>query len=121
MKTLVVDDDQALQEVLRDVLEAEGYVVVAADDGEQALRQWDEARPDIVLLDIRMPGMDGIEATRQIRALPGDESRIPIIAVTAHTDGENREACHAAGMNAFIGKPVRPTELLKVIASLMPA
>ena len=67
MKTLVVDDDAALQEVLRDVLEAEGYTVVTADDGEQALRQWDEARPDLVLLDIRMPGMDGYEVCQRVR------------------------------------------------------
>jgi CheY-like chemotaxis protein len=72
-------------------------------------------------MDVMMPRMDGIEATRQIRALPGDEARTPIIAVTAHTDGENRKACHAAGMNAFLGKPVRPTELLSAIASLLAA
>ena len=84
VKALVVDDDPALQEVLRDVLEAEGYCVVMADDGEQALRQWDEARPDIVLLDIIMPGMDGYEVCRRLRQWDPRRTT-PIIMLTARS------------------------------------
>ena len=97
MHILVVDDDQAVRDSLKRSLQYSGYEVASANDGIEALAHLSSHKVDAVIMDVMMPRMDGIEATRQIRALPGDESRTPIIAVTAHTDGENREACHAAG------------------------
>ncbi len=110
MKTLVVDDDQALQEVLRDVLEAEGYTVVTADDGEQALRQWDEARPDLVLLDIRMPGMDGYEVCRRLRQWDPRRTT-PIIMLTALSAEADELRGLEVGADDYMTKPFNTREL----------
>jgi CheY-like chemotaxis protein len=121
MRILIAEDNPINQKLVDLICRKAGYQTRIVPDGSTAVDAIREGGIGLVLMDVMMPLMDGIEATRQIRALPGEECRTPIIAVTAHTDGENREACHAAGMNAFLGKPVRPTELLRAIASLLPA
>jgi CheY-like chemotaxis protein len=121
MLILIAEDNPINQKLVDLICRKAGYRTRIVPDGSTAVEAIRGGGIGLVLMDVMMPHMDGIEATRQIRALPGAVSQTPIIAVTAHTDGENREACHVAGMNAFIGKPVRPAELLRAIASLLPA
>ena len=104
-RILVVDDNQANVEILRARLQANGYDVITAEDGEEALTATREQLPDLILLDIMMPKVDGIEVCRQLRA---DESLpyIPIIMVTAKSDSKDVVAALDAGGDEYLTKPV---------------
>jgi CheY-like chemotaxis protein len=89
-------------------------------DGIQAVAQVqqgdaDDSLPDLILMDCRMPGMDGFEATEKIRALSGAAARIPIVGFTAHGDGETRARCLKIGMNDLVTKPARIADLVRVL------
>ena len=115
-KILVVDDDKNICELLRLYLVKEGYSVTMAHDGEAAQTDFDKLHPDLVLLDVMMPVMDGLSATRVIRVLDREDAKtIPIIAMTAQTTADIRETCRKAGMDDYIAKPIREEELAKVI------
>ena len=104
---LVCDDEKDIVSALEIYLKGEGYDVVTAYNGEEALKQLKEKEIHLVLLDYMMPVMDGLEATRQIRILNRkDTKEIPIIAMTANAFEEDRKACLDAGMNEHIGKPI---------------
>jgi CheY-like chemotaxis protein len=105
------------QKVALAILRKLGYSADVATDGEKALDMLAESDYDVVLMDVQMPGMDGLEATRAIRS---DDSGvfnrdIPIIAMTAHGRREDRNQCIQAGMNDYIPKPIRPDPLEKAI------
>jgi CheY-like chemotaxis protein/anti-sigma regulatory factor (Ser/Thr protein kinase) len=106
-RVLLADDDPVNQEVTTELLRRAGLNVEVADDGAQAIERVREGRYDLVLMDMQMPRVDGIEATRAIRAQPGFE-RLPILAMTANAFDEDRERCLAAGMNDHVSKPVDP-------------
>jgi PAS domain S-box-containing protein len=106
-RVLVVEDDLMNQEVAGCLLEAVGLVPVVANNGQEALELARTGRYALILMDMQMPVMNGMEATRAIRQLPG-MSAIPILAMTASTFGEDRDTCLAAGMDDHIGKPVNP-------------
>ena len=115
---LVVDDNEQNRALAAATLEDEGYRVVLAQDGPEALRSFGERAPDCVLLDVRMPGMDGFAVCTQIRALPGG-AETPVVFLTALRDVDTFEAALRAGGDDFLTKPVRPTELvLRVQAAL---
>lgn len=117
-KLLVVDDNDANRSLSRNVLEDEGYRVVLATGGAEAISVFEMDRPDCILLDVRMPGLDGFATCERIRALPGG-SEIPIVFLTAHRDVETFDRALRAGGDDFLIKPVRPTELvLRVQAAL---
>ena len=118
-RLLVVEDDRINQRVIELLLEKLGLESVIVADGSTAVEVATFERWDAVLMDCQMPGMDGFEATRQIRArLSG--LRLPIIALTANAMNGDREACIAAGMDDFIAKPVRQDELRTCLARWLP-
>jgi len=108
---LVVDDNQQNRALAKATLELESYEVVLAQSGEEALRCFEQRTPDCVLLDVRMPGMDGLETCRRLRALPGGTD-VPIVFLTASRDVDTFEAAVAAGGDDFVTKPVQPAEMV---------
>jgi PAS domain S-box-containing protein len=108
-RILVADDDPVNREVATALLQDAGLGADAVGDGLAALEAVQRRRYDLVLIDLHMPGLDGLEATRRIRALPGP--RLPVVALTASAFAEDRAACLAAGMDDFLAKPVDPAVL----------
>ncbi len=115
LNILIVEDVLANQEVLRSLLEPVGCKVSSADDGQEALDLMETQIFDVVLMDIRMPIMNGVEATETIRRTPGPHQNVPIIALTADASAENNAQCLAAGADVFLTKPVIVSELLSSI------
>ena len=111
---LLVDDTDAVIAPVASYLEAHHYRVVTAYNGESAIRIARELRPDLILMDIQMPDIDGLEAARWIRNEPGLEST-PIVALTALTMPGDRERCLASGMDDYLAKPVRLRRLAECI------
>lgn len=111
-KVLVVDDEPINRTVAGYLLEDIGLAVEMAEDGQQALKKIQQSRYDIVLMDMQMPGMDGLHATQAIRAMPGLENLV-IIAMTANAFDDDRVRCLAAGMNDYISKPFNPESLFE--------
>jgi two-component system response regulator MtrA len=107
-RVLVVDDDTALAEMLGIVLRGEGFDPVHCGDGEAALAAFREVRPDLVLLDVMLPGLDGIEVCRRIRA----ESGVPIVMLTARTDTVDVVVGLESGADDYVVKPFKPKELI---------
>lgn len=117
-RVLVVDDNQQNRALAKATLELEQYEVVLASNGEEALRRFQEQPADCILLDVRMPDMDGPATCRRLRALPGGQD-VPVVFLTASRDVETFEAALAAGGDDFVTKPVQPTEMvLRVQAAL---
>ncbi len=108
---LVVDDNEQNRQLAKATLECEEFEVVLAASGEEALSCFAKQVSDCVLLDIRMPGMNGIEACRRLRALPGGDD-VPILFLTASRDVDTFDAAQLAGGSDFLTKPIQPTELL---------
>ncbi len=110
-RILVVEDQPDNRKIIRDVFAPTGYEIIEAENGEEALAAVTKARPDLTLMDIQLPVMDGYTATRRIKADPALRS-IPIIAVTSYAlSGEEKKA-REAGCDAYIPKPYSPRELL---------
>jgi CheY-like chemotaxis protein len=110
LTALVADDSTLNRRLLSDLLESAGVTVFAASGGEEAIRMAREHRPDVVLMDLRMPDLDGLEATRRLRSDPATE-HMPVIAVTASALGDAPQAALDAGCAGFIPKPVRAQTL----------
>ena len=102
------------------ILRNSGHHVEVASSGNEALQRLEECNCDVILMDLQMPEMDGLEATRLIRGLPGEVSNTPIIAFSANAMEATRDQCSAAGMNDFIGKPFVTEQLLARIAFWVP-
>lgn len=119
-RVLLVDDNDLNQQVGRDLLEGAGLQVSIAEDGQQALDQLAEAEFDLVLMDMQMPVMDGLTATRLIRAEP-HWAALPVLAMTANAMSSDRERCLEAGMNDHLAKPIDPDELFKLLLAWIPA
>jgi PAS domain S-box-containing protein len=115
-RVLVAEDDRVNQIVAVGQLERLGCVVDVAHDGRQAVEMCRRPLYDAILMDCQMPKLDGYDAVREIRRLAGAAGRVPIIAMTAHAMEGSREKCLAAGMNDFLGKPLRGAELAEVLA-----
>jgi signal transduction histidine kinase/DNA-binding response OmpR family regulator len=117
-RILVVEDNLVNQKVLQGLLKKRGYVCGIANDGAQALQALAGGAFDLVLMDVQMPVMDGLETTRQIRR--SDRWRqLPVVAMTAHAMAGDRERCLAAGMDAYLTKPINSRELFKTLDSYL--
>lgn len=112
MRVLYVEDNAMNRQVVRDMLDVAGATMVEAPDAETGLRTVDEQQFDVVLMDIRMPGMDGLTAIEHMRKKSPPVSALPIIVVTADTSADLRERCEAVKADDVIMKPVALQELL---------
>lgn len=117
---LVVDDDEMNRDMLSRRLTRRGYTVVIAEDGQQGVDMATSERPDLILMDMSLPVMDGWEATRRIKESEATKS-IPVIALTAHAMSEDRDQALAAGCEDFDTKPVELDRLLEKINRLLGA
>jgi len=118
-RILVVEDQLDNRQIVRDLLTANDYEMAEAETGEEALAAVAKERPDLILMDIQLPVMDGYEATRRIKADPALSS-IPIIAVTSYALGGDEEKARAAGCDDFVPKPYSPRQLLAKIREYLP-
>jgi CheY-like chemotaxis protein len=105
-KVLIADDNATSRELVRTVLENSGYEVVEAGDGIEALRSARESKPDLIILDLHMPGLDGFGVVREIR-LDRDLAATPVMALTASAMQGDRERALAAGFTSYIAKPIQ--------------
>lgn len=119
-RILHVEDNSSNRMIVRDLLEFEGYQVIEVLDGEEALAAAERERPDLILMDIQLPRISGLEATRRIKARDHLRS-IPVIAVTSFALSGDEQKAVAAGCDAYIAKPYRPRDLLQLIRKLLPA
>ncbi|SPE25325.1 putative Histidine kinase [Candidatus Sulfopaludibacter sp. SbA3] len=118
LRILLAEDNVVNQTVAVRILERRGHEVVVAADGLQALARAAEGSFDIILMDVQMPDMDGIEASKRIRQLEGDGRRTPIVAMTAHAMSDDHEKCLAAGMDDYLSKPVERARLVSMVESV---
>lgn len=114
-RILLVEDDPIVRHAVSVILRREGYEVAEVVDGAQALERFAAVAPDLVLMDLQMPGIDGLAAARGIRAAEKAGRRVPILALTAHTTSGEREHCQDAGMDGHVSKPFSAADLLRVI------
>lgn len=115
---LYVEDNFHNKRLVRKILTARGYTVLEAEDGQSGVEMAIAELPDLILMDINIPGLDGIEATRLIKA-DDKTSKIPVIALTANAMRGDRERFLAAGCDNYLPKPISTSDLLSVIASYL--
>ena len=117
---LIVEDNDKNMKLVRDLLQVKGYTTVEAVTGEDGVRLARERRPDLVLMDIQLPGINGIEALQQLRADPATAA-IPVIAVTASVMQHDRKRIMDAGFDAYVGKPLNVKEFLAAVVDALAA
>jgi CheY-like chemotaxis protein len=115
---LVVEDNEKNRKLVRDVLTVQGYRVIETETGEAGVRQAREQGPALVLMDIQLPGIDGIEALRQLRADPATAT-IPVLAVTASAMTQDRQKIMAAGFDGYQAKPISVRPFLQLVREVL--
>ncbi len=115
---LIVEDNERNRKLVRDVLQFTGYETIEAETGEEGLRLAQERHPDLILMDIRLPGIDGITALRRLRADPTTQS-IPVIAMTASIMTAGRREMLEAGFDGYQSKPLRVKEFVAAVQQLL--
>jgi two-component system cell cycle response regulator DivK len=115
---LVVEDQEDNRQILRDLLGNAGFELTEAENGEEAIAAVARRRPDLILMDIQLPLMDGYEATRRIRTNP-DLKSVPIIAVTSYALAGDEDKALEAGCNGYVSKPYSPRELLAKVRAYL--
>jgi len=117
---LIVDDQSSMRLLLRQVLATDHYRIEEAKDGPQALRRFSEVKPDMVLLDCVMPGMDGIELCRRLKELPGNES-LPVLMITTLEEDSLVQRAFSAGVTGYVTKPIDFAVLRQRVHDLLQA
>ncbi|MCP3728936.1 response regulator [Sphingomonas sp. MG17] len=119
MNILFIEDDPMNRRVVRDMLDVAGANMAEAEHAEAGLKRIDEEDFDVILVDLRMPGMDGIEAIERIRARGDQKAELPVIVVTADTAVDLRERCMTAGADEVLFKPVAMDDLFDTIGRVL--
>ena len=119
-RLLVVEDNEINRRLSVEILERRGYVVDPARTGLEAIERVSQVGYAVVLMDCQMPELDGYDAASRIRTLQEEGPRVPIVAVTAHALGAERERCLASGMDDFLAKPFFPDQLIAVVEKWLP-
>ncbi len=119
MKVLFVEDDAMNRRVVRDMLQVAGLEMAEAENAELGLSMIEDNAYELILMDLRMPGMDGLEAIQKIRARTDSKGKIPIIVVTADTAPKLKGECAAIGADAFLQKPVAMNALFEAIGRII--
>ena len=115
---LIVEDNEKNRKLVRDVLQVKGYRVIEADSAEVALTLAAEQTPDLVLVDIHLPGMSGIQALARLREMPATRA-IPVVAFTASVMPQDRREIMSAGFDGFVEKPINLKEFLATVAAVI--
>jgi two-component system, cell cycle response regulator DivK len=118
-RILVIEDTEDNRQIVRDLLESAGYELIEALDGLEGVAAAERENPDLILMDIQLPGIDGYEATRRIRAIPA-LAKVPIIAVTSYALSGDEAKTRAAGCDGYVAKPFSPRQLLAKIREFLP-
>jgi two-component system cell cycle response regulator DivK len=116
---LHVEDNELNRKIVRDLLRSTSYRLIEAVDGEAAVAIAQEQRPDLILMDVQLPKMSGIDATRKLRADP-TTAKIPIIAITSFALSGDEQRAKGAGASAYLAKPYSPFTLLEMVRKLLP-
>ena len=117
-KILIVEDNLRNMRLIELLLKDSGYTLLKATDGEEALDVAVSEQPDLILMDVQLPKLSGLEATRQLRQMPAF-SRIPILAITAYAMRGDKEKFIAAGFDAYLSKPINTSELREMVAEML--
>ena len=117
-RILIVEDTEDNRQIMRDLLSNAGYEVLEAEDGAAGVAAAERHKPDLILMDIQLPGIDGHEATRRIKAQPA-LANIPVIAVTSYALSGDEDKARAAGCDGYVTKPFSPRDLLARIRSII--
>lgn len=120
-RVLVCDDERVLRALVRATLEREGHLVEEARDGDEALALALARPPDLIILDMMMPGRTGLEVLRELRRRDGVAGTTPVVLLTARAQAEDREAAAAAGADRYLPKPFSPLELARLAAEVLDA
>ena len=118
-RILVIEDTEDNRQIIRDLLTTFDYELIEAADGAEGVALAQSQHPDLILMDIQLPEMDGYEATRRIRAIP-ELARVPIIAVTSYALSGDEAKTRAAGCDGYVAKPFSPRQLLAKIREFLP-
>jgi two-component system cell cycle response regulator DivK len=118
-RILVVEDTEDNRQIVRDMLDAAGYEMLEALDGLTGVEMAASEKPDLILMDIQLPGIDGYEATRRIRANPAI-AKVPIIAVTSYALSGDEAKTREAGCDGYVAKPFSPRQLLAMVREFLP-
>src|SRR6202035_1889882 len=118
-RILVIEDTEDTRQIIRDLLTSAGYEMIEAVDGLEGVTTAEREQPDLILMDIQLPGIDGYEATRRIRAIPA-LAKVPIIAVTSYALSGDEAKTRAAGCDGYVAKPFSPRRLLAKVREFLP-
>jgi len=118
-RILVIEDTEDNRQIIRDLLTSVGYELIEATDGAEGVAIAQSQRPDLILMDIQLPVIDGYEATRRIRAIP-ELAKVPIIAVTSYALSGDEAKTRAAGCDGYVAKPFSPRQLLAKVREFLP-
>jgi two-component system cell cycle response regulator DivK len=118
-RILVIEDTEDNRQIIRDLLTSVGYEMIEAVDGLEGVTTAEREQPDLILMDIQLPGIDGYEATRRIRAIPA-LAKVPIIAVTSYALSGDEAKTRAAGCDGYVAKPFSPRQLLAKVREFLP-